>query len=185
MNALDIPPVSAIADVLKLWGLDGWLTPPLSPIVAPRSVIIGEVVTLSVVSAPTGPSLAPAYSILSRDLSGRFVVIGGGAAVAGAIWGEIRSTAAAANDALGVLIDGSVRDRPTMAAIGLPVYASAVCVVGPNGTAHVTEVGGDVVIGGVVISARDSVVADATGCVRVPQAELDDVLEAAWRYADA
>ncbi len=180
-----IPPVSAIADVLKLWSLDGWLTPSLYPIVAATTPTIGKVVTVSIVTALAGPGLAPLYSMLSRDLTDRFVVVGGGAQVHGAVWGEIMSTAAHANDASGVLVDGFVRDRPTMAAIGLPVYASAQCVVGPNGTAHVVEVGAPVSIDGVVIDPLDSVVADDTGCVRIPHAELDDVLEASARYAAA
>ena len=180
-----IPPVSAVADVLKLWGLDGWLSPPLRPVVAASGPTIGRAMTITIVSAATGPGLAPVYSMLSRDLSGRFVVIGGGAQVNGAVWGEIMSTAACANDCTGVLVDGFVRDRPTMASIGLPVYATAECVVGPNGTAHVVEVGAPVRIGDVVIEPLDSIVADDTGCVRIPQSQLADILEAATRYAAA
>lgn len=185
MTSRVIPPVSAIADVLKLWSLDGWLTPPLHPVVAATTPIIGTVMTISLVTAPAGPGLAPVYSMLSRDLTDRFVVVGGGSQVQGAVWGEIMSTAGHANDASGVLVDGYVRDRPTMAAIGLPVYASAQCVVGPNGTAHVVEVGARVSIGGVDIDPLDSIVADETGCVRIPHTQLDDVLEASARYAAA
>ncbi|MCU1364774.1 MAG: putative dimethylmenaquinone methyltransferase [Ilumatobacteraceae bacterium] len=180
-----MPPVSAIADVLRLWGVDGWLTPPLSPVVAAHAPVIGRVMTISIIAGAAGPGLAPLYSMLSRELSGRFVVIGGGTHVDGAVWGEIMATAAAANHAGGVLVDGLVRDVPTMAAIGLPTYASADCVVGPNGTAHAVEVGGTITIGGVSIDPLDSVAVDATGCVRIPHARLDEVLEASVRYAAA
>lgn len=180
-----IPPVSAIADVLKLWGVDGWLTPPLCPIVPVVKPAIGKVMTISMISAATGPGLAPVYSMLSRDLTGRFVVIGGAGQVDGAVWGEIMSTAASTKGCSGVLVDGSVRDRPTMTAIGLAVYARDECVVGPNGMAHVVEVGGRVNVGGVDIDPLDSVVIDETGCVRIPYAQLDEVLDAAARYAAA
>ncbi|MCU1392933.1 MAG: Demethylmenaquinone methyltransferase-like protein [Ilumatobacteraceae bacterium] len=180
-----IAPVSAVADVLQLWELDGWLTPPLSPVVPARQTVIGKVVTITIVSSPTGPGLGPVYSMLSRDLSGRFVVLGGGMSVAGAVWGGIMSTAAHLNDATGVLVDGIARDVPEMTAVGLPVYATESCVVGPNGTAHVVEVGGAVAIGGVIIDPQDSIVADSSGCVRIPYDHLDDVLAAAELYADA
>ncbi|MCU1397493.1 MAG: Demethylmenaquinone methyltransferase [Acidimicrobiales bacterium] len=185
MIAAAVPPVSAIADVLRLWGIDGWLTPPLAPVVAADAPMIGQVMTVSILSGSAGPGLAPLYSILSSELSGRFVVIAGGTNVDGAVWGEIMATAAAANHAGGVLVDGLVRDLPTMAAIGLPTYASASCVVGPNGTAHAVEVDGTISIGGVGIHPLDSVAADATGCVRIPHAHLDEVLEASLRYAAA
>ena len=178
-----VPPVSAIADVLRLWGIDGWLTPPLRPVVAAVQPIIGTVMTITIVAGDTGPGLAPVYSMLSHDLTGRFIVIGGGAEVSGAVWGEIMSTAAAANHANGVLVDGFVRDCSSMTAVGLPVYATDECVVGPNGTAHVVEVGGAVSIGGVAIDPHDSIVVDQTGCVRIPHALLDEILEASARYA--
>jgi 4-hydroxy-4-methyl-2-oxoglutarate aldolase len=65
----------------------------------------------------------------------------------------------------------------------LPVYAADQCVVGPNGTAHAVAVDDDVVVGGVVIAAGDTIVADETGCVRIAQAEVDEVLDAARAYA--
>ena len=91
MTARDVPPVSAIADVLALWDDDGWLTP----------------------------------------------------------------------------------------------HASAVCVGGPNGRAHVVGVDVEACVGGVVIDPDDHVVADATGCVRIRAARLGEVLGAARRYAAA
>lgn len=185
MNRIAVPPVSAIADVLKLWGIDGWLTPPLSPVVAAEEPVIGRVMTISITSGASGPGLAPLYSMLSRELSGQVLVIGGATHVDGAVWGEILATAAAAQHAGGVLVDGAVRDVPTMSAIGLPTYASGRCVVGPNGTAHAVEVGGEITIGAVGIDSQDSVAIDATGCVRIPQAHLDEVLAASVRYAAA
>lgn len=180
-----VPPVSAIADVLKLWGFDGWLTPPLSPVVASPDAVIGTATTVSIVAGENGPGLAPVYSMLSRSLLDRFVVMAGAGGVAGAVWGEIMSTAASTQGASGVLVDGYVRDAQEMATIGLPVYAGAQCVVGPNGTAHVVDVGGEVVIGGVTIAQGDTIVVDPTGCVRIPHAAVDAVLAAARTYAAA
>jgi len=185
-----IPPVSAIADVLALWGHDGWLTPPLAPVVPAAEPIIGRVQTVSVTAGATGPGLVPIYDVLSNDLADRFVVIAGAAPVPGAMFGEILALAAHGCGALGVLVEGSVRDQPAMTALGMPVYAVDQCVVGPNGHAHVVAVGQPVTItngngADTTIDVDDHIVVDATGCVRITSALLADVLDAATRYAAA
>ncbi|MBI5089491.1 MAG: hypothetical protein HZB15_11720 [Actinobacteria bacterium] len=179
------PPVSAIADVLALWGRDGWLTPPLTPVIAAAEPMVGRVQTITVQVGSSGPGLSRIYDVLSSDLTGRFVVIAGAAPLPGAMFGEILALSAQRCGALGVLIDGNVRDAPSMAAVGLPVYGTGQCVVGPNALAHVVAVGEPVEIGGVRIDTDDHIVVDATGCVRVGAHDLDDVLDAAARYASA
>lgn len=180
-----IPPVSAIADVLALWGHDGWLTPPLTPIVASTAPIMGGVSTVTITAGPHGPGLAGIYDVLSSDLCDRFLVIAGAQAVPGAVFGEIMALAAHGCGALGALIDGSVRDRPSLMQIGLPVYGVDQCVVGPNGQAHIDAVGSAVAIQRTSIDIHDRVVVDTTGCVRIAAALVDDVLDAAGRYAAA
>ncbi len=189
MTARDVPPVSAIADVLALWGDDGWLTPPLSPVVAATGAILGRVrivvLAAASASASAGPSLTPMYDLMSTDLSGRFVIFAGAHPVGGAVWGEILTFAARQRNACGAVVDGFVRDVPAMNELGVPVYARAVCVGGPNGRAHVVGVDVETHVGGVVIDPDDHVVADATGCVRIRAARLGEVLGAARRYAAA
>ena len=180
-----VPAVSPIADVLALWGMDGWLTPPLLPVVAAVSPVVGRVSTISMVAVDSGPGLGTVYDVLSSALAGRFVVIGGAIAVAGAVFGEIMATAALASGSCGVLVDGSVRDATAMAAIGMPVYAVSQCVVGPNGGAHAVAKGESVTIADVVVAEGDFVIADSSGCVRIPAVSFDDVISAARRYENA
>lgn len=187
----DVPAVSAIADVLALWGHDGWLSPPLVPVVASSAPIIGRARTIGVTVGATGPGMTPIYELLSNDLKGRIVVIAGAHRLPGAVFGEILGRAAQQCGAAGVLVDGGVRDRPDMADLGLPVYARDERVVGPNGLAHVTSFGQVVAIDTTVgvtttVSDADHVVIDATGCVRIAATVgLDAVLDAARRYAAA
>jgi regulator of RNase E activity RraA len=181
----DVPPVSAIADVLALWGDDGWLTPPLSPVVAATRPTMARVRTVLINAAATGPGLTSIYDVMSNDLSGCFVVIAGAHPVLGAVWGEILTYAALQQNATGALVDGYVRDLAEVTALGLPLYASDRCAVGPNGRAHVIGVDVDTVVGGVTVGADDVVVADATGCVRMRAGMVDDVIDAARRYAAA
>ncbi|MEO6125630.1 MAG: hypothetical protein ABIR32_18170 [Ilumatobacteraceae bacterium] len=180
-----IAPVSAIADVLALWGRDGWLTPPLRPIVAAAAPTIGRVCTISIDVAPAGPGMGKIYDVLSSDLSDRFVVVAGAGGLEGAMWGEILATAAQSNGASGVLVDGAVRDRPEIESIGFATYGRDERIVGPYGTAHVVALNEPVTIAGVGIDPDDHIVADATGVIRVRGAELDDVLFAAAAYAAA
>jgi regulator of RNase E activity RraA len=180
-----IAPVSAIADVLALWGRDGWLTPPLRAIVPVGVTTIGPVRTIAVEVADRGNGMSKVYDVVSSDLSGRFVVVAGASQLEGAMWGEILSIAAQANGAAGAVVDGAVRDRPEIEAIGFATYGLDERVVGPYGTAHVTALDEPVTIAGVAVDPDDHIVADATGIVRLRGAEIDDVLAAAGRYAAA
>jgi regulator of RNase E activity RraA len=182
---VSIPPVSAIADVLALCGLDGWLTPPLSPIVPAAEPTMGVATTIELCAEPVGTGLSPLHQLVSHDLSGQVVVIAGARAIGGAIWGEIMSRAARGQRATAVLLDGIARDADAMLDEGLPVYAAELAVVGPAGRASMRGIGEAVRVNGVVIAAGDPVIVDASGAVRVPASECDRVLDAARTYAAA
>jgi 4-hydroxy-4-methyl-2-oxoglutarate aldolase len=179
------PSVSAIADVLALWGLDGWLTPPLRPMVAASAPRIGHVRTVAMTVGPTGRGLSQIYGVLSQDLTDCFVVVAGAGDVPGAVWGELLTLAADQQHAAGALIDGWVRDRTDMTTIGLPVYALGEAVAGPQAVAHIAGVDVDVRIGSVDVSATDFVVVDDSGAVRIAADQVADVIDAARRYGDA
>ena len=178
-----LPSVSAIADVLGLWGDDGWLTPPLHPVVGAPQAVIGRALPVELYAAPTGEGFAAMYDLLSDDLSGRTLVFAGAEPVQGAIWGEILTTAAARQGATAAVVEGWVRDVADLTAIGLPVYASGLRVDGPAGQVQIRAVGGAVRIADVEVGPDDHIVSDASGCVRVRGDQLDDVLAAADRYA--
>lgn len=180
-----VPPASAIADVLALWGHDGWLTPPLLPIVGAPVPCSGRALTLTITSGAQGPGFGAIYDVLSNDLAGRVLVLAGANAVPGAVWGGLLTRAAQQQGATAVLVDGAVRDRPEMAALGLAIYAATERVVGPQGEAHLAAVDAPVDVHGISITADDLIVVDATGCVRVPAAVAARVLDAAARYSAA
>jgi 4-hydroxy-4-methyl-2-oxoglutarate aldolase len=99
------------------------------------------------------------------------------------VWGEILAATAAGSAAAAVLVDGAVRDVDDLPST--PLYARGTNVVGPNGLAHVVAIDEPARIGDVGIDSGDTVVADATGCVRITGADRDAVLEAAGAYAAA
>jgi len=100
-----------------------------------------------------------------------------------ALLGELLATQAQGRGVAGIVVDAAVRDREELAEIGLPVWARWVRVRGATKTAP-GEIDGPVEVGGARIAAGDAVVLDADGAVVVPQARVDDVLEAARRRAD-
>lgn len=177
-----IPSVSAISDVLALWDDDGWLTPPLRPVVGAPEPIVGCALTVSINAAPQGEGFGAMYEVLSNDLTGRIVVVAGAEGLPGAMFGEILCTAAKQQGVSGVLVHGWVRDRPELERLAVPVYASGVQVAGPNGWAQIRGVGIDVRVDGVDVAATDHIVADSSGVVRVRDGRLDEVLDAARRY---
>jgi regulator of RNase E activity RraA len=181
----DVPPVAAIADVLALRGRRGWLTPPLRPIVAPPVPVTGHAITVELRAEPAGRGLGELHELLSRDLRGAVVVVAGASAVAGAVWGEILSSAAQHAGAIAVLVHGAVRDRAAMAAGGFPVYAVEECVVGPAGRVSVATVGAPVTLDGVGVDPGDTIVADGGGALCLPAGSARQALGDAVRYAEA
>ncbi len=179
-----VPPVSPTCDVLALWGRDGCLTPPLVPLVHGHAPIAGQARTVQLTVADDGPGLAPFYDEIFHAPHG-VVLVMAGAGSAGAIWGEILSTALATAGGVCALVDGFARDVAEIEHLGLPVYAHGITAVGPNGRVHVTGIDVDVAIGDVTISPGDTIIADSTGCVRVRADDHDAVTHAARRYADA
>ncbi len=185
MTSTVTPPVSAIADVLALWGMRGWLTPPLQPVVGATAARIATARTLQFTHAPSGPGMTPVYEILSGDLTDVALVLAGAADVPGAVWGEILSTAAQQRGAAAVLVEGAVRDVPELIELGLPIYAESRNVVGPAGLGHLVAVDTSVRIADSTISSGDTIVIDAMGCVRIAAELAHTVLDAAARYAEA
>ena len=180
-----IPPVSAIADVLALFGLDGWLTPPLVPVVAPARPLMGRARTVALAAASSGTGLAPLHELVSNDLREQVLVIAGARPIGGAIWGEIMSGAARRQGAVAVLLDGVARDAAAMTDEGLPVFAAELAVVGPAGRASIVAMGEPVVVGDSTVEPGDPIVVDASGAVRLPAADAARLLEAAGAYATA
>lgn len=195
-----VPPVAAIADVLALIGRSGWLTPPLQPIVGCSVPIAATARTFRLEMGNEGPGLTPLYEALSIDLTGCCVILDA-QRVHGAVWGEILATAAHNCGASGVLICGSVRDKAQVIQIGIPLYAMHEIVVGPAGRAHVQEVGGPITIeasisgtisgtisdpvSDTIVNNGDLIVCDESGCVAIPPAISNQILDAARRYAEA
>jgi 4-hydroxy-4-methyl-2-oxoglutarate aldolase len=182
-----LPPTTALADVLQLRGLTGWLSPPLVPIAASPVAVCGPAVTVAVAAGPgpDGAGLKPLHEVLSEDLGGGVLVVAGADVVAGAVWGEILTLAAAASGAVAVLVEGRARDAGAVADVGIPLWALGLATAGPGGMAHVAAVGVPVDVGGVAVAPGRQIVVDADGVVCLPDRLERVLLDAGTAYAAA
>jgi regulator of RNase E activity RraA len=77
----------------------------------------------------------------------------------------------------GAIVMGGVRDVRHSRSIGYPVWASEITPVTGKWRLETVEINGEIQMGDVRVNAGDLVVADDTGVVFIPRAEIMRVLE--------
>jgi|SRR5579875_111626 len=112
-------------------------------------------------------------------LPGEVVVVGTGASVRNAPWGELLSTAAMARGARGAVIDGLIRDVKKILQLGFPVFASGMKPVDSRGRGLVVDYNIPVECGAVTVTPGDLIVADFDGVVAVPSGVVQEVVSLA------
>lgn len=94
-------------------------------------------------------------------------------------WGELLSTAARSEGAIGAVVDGPTRDARLVEDLEFPVWATGHSALDSNGRVDISDWDVPVVCGGVQVRPGDVIVADYEGIVRIPPAEVEEVLERA------
>jgi 4-hydroxy-4-methyl-2-oxoglutarate aldolase len=107
--------------------------------------------------------------------AGDVLVVDGGGRTDAAILGDIMSGALARIGAVGIAIDGVIRDADGIDGIGLPVFARGVypTTASNEGPGAINV---DVVLGGVAVRPGDVVRGDASGLVVVPREHVEEVV---------
>lgn len=111
---------------------------------------------------------------------GDVIVIDAGRSQMNAVLGDLISTKAHHRGAAGFVVDGLVRDLPSVQQLDMPVFARGTTPIGPLHRGP-GEINMPICCGGVVVNPGDIIVGDAMGIVVVPQdlaAELVERLEA-------
>jgi regulator of RNase E activity RraA len=98
-------------------------------------------------------------------------------------WGGTASLAAKTKGINGLVVDGGVRDREEMIALGFPVFARHLVPTTGRSRLRVVEIGGTVTMSGQRVDSGDVIVADGTGIVCIPQEKAERVLQIAEALA--
>lgn len=153
----------------------------------PEARMVGRAATL--VTADVYHLPAEPYKLelaLLDDLKpGDIVVCASGGSTRAALWGELLSTHTRAMGGRGALIDGLARDAAKIIDMRFPVFALGLSPADSRGRLDVVAIRVPVEIGGVRVEDGDLLVADMDGCVAVPQAIEDEVIEKALKKVSA
>ncbi len=109
---------------------------------------------------------------------GDIIVCDGGGDLSVALMGDLMLGHAAKRGLRGVVLDGAVRDLPTLVGLELGVWARGFTAAGPTKDGP-GEIGFALACGGLVVAPGDLIVADADGVVVVPQDHAATVIAAA------
>lgn len=99
-------------------------------------------------------------------------------------WGELMTTIAKRNGAVGCVCDSQIRDAVQIMDMGFPVYYTGIRPLDSKGRARVMAYDVPVRCGDVLVRPRDLVVADFDGVVVIPQAVVAEALALAQEKMD-
>jgi regulator of RNase E activity RraA len=115
---------------------------------------------------------------------GDVVIVDAGGSHLNAVLGDLISTKAKHRGAQGFVIDGLVRDLPSIIELDLPVFARGTTPIGPLHRGP-GEINFPICCGGVVVNPGDLIVGDAMGVIVVPQDIAEDLLQRLQSHAAA
>ena len=152
-------------DLHEAQGCQGAFPARIAPLV-PESVLVGAAFP---VRTRAGDNLWLHRAIAAAPVGSALVVAVNQVQDAG-YWGEVMAEAALARGIVGLVIDGQVRDRDRLVALGFPVFCTGLAIRGTvKDPASPGSCGEPVVIGEAVVRTGDLVYGDHDGVVVVAQ----------------
>lgn len=169
---------AVFSDACDAIGLRSQTLPPgILPMSADTPALVGwarPVRAVPVEAAPARPYGAEIDYVDSLRAGDVVVADCGGADAA--FWGELFSTAATGRGARGAVINGLIRDRQRIGALGFPMYARGCRPTDSLGRLSIVEQDEPVRLGTTLVSVGDLVVADIDGITIVPAAHASEVI---------
>lgn len=135
--------------------------------------------TAFTVKVPQGDNLM-FHAAMDLAKPGDVIVIDAGGFTDRAIFGELMATYCRSRGIRGIVCDGAIRDRESLAAMeNFPVYARGATPNGPykNGPG---EINVPVTVGGKIVNPGDIVVGDNDGVLFLSPAIADEIAKATW-----
>jgi regulator of RNase E activity RraA len=117
------------------------------------------------------------------DLKKNEVYICTGASPTYALWGELMSTCAINQGAVGAVMDGYSRDTRGILALNFPVFSYGRYAQDQRPRGKVVDFRCTIQMNGVTIAPGDIIFGDVDGVCVVPRAIEDDVMHRAWKKA--
>ncbi len=161
-------PTPDISDLLnRLYAVD----PEIKLMTDPKHKICGPALTVKVFP---GDNLM-VHKAIDIIEPGDVVIVDAGSSRGNAVLGDLVSSKAKHRGAAGFVVDGLVRDLPTINEIDFPVFARGTTPIGPLHRGP-GELNFPIACGGIVVNPGDIVVGDAAGVVVIPIAIAEELL---------
>jgi 4-hydroxy-4-methyl-2-oxoglutarate aldolase len=124
------------------------------------------------------------HGVLDLAQAGQVLVLTNGGSAQGALWGDVACNFAVKKGVAGTVVHGATRDTDAIAALGYPVWSTAISVEHPEkrgpGAINVP-----IVVDGVYVEPGDIMVGDGDGVLVIPRAMLTATVEGAEARAAA
>lgn len=168
--------VCAVSDALDALGLPG-AAPGLHRLSGAHR-IAGRAVTVDLVDVASAdhPSRHLGTAAVDASSTDDVIVVAHHGRLGVSGWGGVLSAGASRNGVEGIVVDGAVRDVDEAVDLGLAVFAMAGVPVTARGRVVERAWNVEVEVRGVVVRPGDFVLADGSGVVFVPAAEIGPVL---------
>jgi 4-hydroxy-4-methyl-2-oxoglutarate aldolase len=180
VSAFQVVATASVADAVdKVCGKRGYLDEAIKPRINDKR-IVGPAVT--VVEVATDEFLPPqhALDLIDEAEAGSVICIAISGEADVAVWGGLMTAGAFANEHVGAVLDGGVRDIAEIRRdYDFPVFSRSISPGTTLGRHKTVASQVPAMIGGVMIHPGDIVVADIDGVVVVPRAHVEAVLEMA------
>jgi 4-hydroxy-4-methyl-2-oxoglutarate aldolase len=167
---------AVVSDCCDQVGLRGQtMAAGIAPISPTSGVLIGLARPVRSVAVDAIPEHPYAEEIAFVDSLDTDDVVVGSVESPSAFWGELFSAAARARGAVGIVVDGLIRDQRQISDMDFPAFARGGRPTDSLGRISIAEHDVPLEIGGVSVSRGDLVVADIDGVVVVPTDAVEEV----------
>ncbi|MDX6599000.1 MAG: 4-hydroxy-4-methyl-2-oxoglutarate aldolase [Gaiellales bacterium] len=171
--------VALVADALdKLGDREQVLAPGVRPLLnGVRLVGWARTIDVRATAAVTDTPYMGEMRAIAALRAGDVAVYAVEATVRAALFGELFSLAAAAQGAVGAVLDGPVRDVRQMRELGHAVFCDGICPYDTRSRAEVVGHDVPIVCAGVPVETGDLIVGDDDGVIVVPARRVAAVIE--------
>jgi regulator of RNase E activity RraA len=170
--------VAVVSDVLDSLGLTGQVMQPEIRPLAGVLPLAGRAFPIQAIASPVVSEEPYADEIAAVDAlsPGSVAVIAAGGDCRAALWGELLASRAVARGAVGVIVDGAVRDLAGLTDMGFATFAIRLSAMDARGRLSVVTHSVPVRCGSVLVEPGDIVLGDLDGVVVVPSRVVGEVV---------